>query len=95
MGQLRSVVRAYAGLDLSPADLLEAVDARVRELGTEQIASCVYAVVDSRVVIARVRERRAPPAAARRCGAVRRLDAPLGPPLGAGPVAFSSGRGEA
>ena len=93
MGQLRSVVRAYAGLDLSPADLLEAVDARVRELGTDQIASCIYAVVDSRSSLARVRQRRAPPAAARqsRRQHVERLDAPLGPPLGAGPVALRQG----
>ena len=44
------------------------------------------------VVVARVRECRASPATARRVPAPSsRLDAPLGPPLGAGPVAFRQG----
>jgi signal transduction histidine kinase/FixJ family two-component response regulator len=88
MGQLRSVIRAYAGLDLSPADLLEAVDARVRELGTDQIASCVYAVVDSRSLSLEFANAGHLPPLLVRAGTVERLAAPLGPPLGAGPVAF-------
>ncbi len=46
MGQLRSAVRAYARLDLPPADLLEHLDAAVREIGRDQIVTCVYAVYD-------------------------------------------------
>jgi signal transduction histidine kinase/serine phosphatase RsbU (regulator of sigma subunit) len=88
MGQLRSVVRAYAGLELSPADLLEAVDARVRELGTDQIASCIYAVVDARTsTLVFANAGHLAPLLVD-AGTVRRLDDPLGPPLGAGPVVF-------
>ncbi|MGZ4500064.1 MAG: SpoIIE family protein phosphatase [Nocardioidaceae bacterium] len=46
MGQLRSAVRAYARLDLPPADVLECLDGMVRELGEDQIVTCVYAVFD-------------------------------------------------
>ncbi len=46
MGQLRAAIRAYARLDLPPADLLEHLDGLVRELGPDQIVSCVYAVFD-------------------------------------------------
>jgi signal transduction histidine kinase/DNA-binding response OmpR family regulator len=46
MGQLRSAVRAYAQLDLPPADVLENLDVAVRELGVDQIVTCVYAVYD-------------------------------------------------
>jgi signal transduction histidine kinase/serine phosphatase RsbU (regulator of sigma subunit)/anti-sigma regulatory factor (Ser/Thr protein kinase) len=90
MGQLRSVVRAYAGLDLSPADLMEAADARVREFETEQIASCIYAVVDSRASSLEFANAGHPPPVLIDAGAgtVARLHAPLGPPLGAGPAAY-------
>ena len=37
MGQLRSAVRAYARLDLPPADVLEHLDGVVRELGDDHI----------------------------------------------------------
>ncbi|MCU1602653.1 MAG: histidine kinase [Frankiales bacterium] len=46
MGQLRSATRAYAQLDLPPADVLENLDIAVRELGEDQIVTCVYAVYD-------------------------------------------------
>ena len=46
MGQLRSAVRAYARLDLPPADLLESLDGLVREIGEDQIVTCIYAVFD-------------------------------------------------
>ncbi len=91
MGQLRAVVRAYAGLDMSPADLLEAVDARVREFGTEQIATCVYAVVDTRSSSLEFANAGHLPPLLVAEGDVSRLDSPLGPPLGAGPVAFRQG----
>ena len=46
MGQLRAAIRAYARLDLPPADLLEFLDGIVRELGENQIVTCLYAVFD-------------------------------------------------
>ena len=91
MGQLRSIVGAYAGLDLSPADLLEAVDACVREFGTEQIASCIYAVVDSRSSALQFANAGHLPPLLVSAGAVERLDTPLGPPLGAGPATLGLG----
>ncbi len=46
MGQLRAAVRAYARLDLPPADLLESLDGLVRDIGDDQIVTCIYAVFD-------------------------------------------------
>jgi anti-sigma regulatory factor (Ser/Thr protein kinase) len=46
MGQLRSAIRAYTRLDLPPDELLGHLDGLVRELGGDQIVSCVYAVFD-------------------------------------------------
>ena len=48
MGQLRTAVRAFARLDLPPADILESLDTIVRDLGEVQIVTCVYAVFDPR-----------------------------------------------
>ncbi len=47
MGQLRAAVRAYARLDLPPADLLESLDGLVREIDEDQIVTCIYAVFDA------------------------------------------------
>src|SRR5664280_377291 len=93
MGQLRSAVRAYAGLGLSAPDLMEALDDRVRELGTGQIASCVYAVVDARSsTLEFANAGHLPPLLISADGTtVDRLDSPLGPPLGAGPMAIRQG----
>ncbi|HSP37792.1 MAG TPA: SpoIIE family protein phosphatase [Frankiaceae bacterium] len=46
MGQLRAAARAYARLDLPPADILEYLDGLVRDLGEDQIVPCLYAVYD-------------------------------------------------
>jgi serine phosphatase RsbU (regulator of sigma subunit)/anti-sigma regulatory factor (Ser/Thr protein kinase) len=46
MGQLRAAVRAYARIDLTPADVLEFLDGVVSDLGDDQIVTCVYAVYD-------------------------------------------------
>src|SRR5262249_38122554 len=48
MGRLRTAVRAYAQLELSPADVLESLDTVVPPLGPEQIVTCLYAVFDPR-----------------------------------------------
>ncbi len=48
MGQLRAAVRAYAQLELSPADVLEMLDHVVGQLGAEQIVTCLVAVFDPR-----------------------------------------------
>ncbi len=47
MGQLRSAVRAFAKLDLPPAEVLEYLDALVEDLEGDQLVTCVYAIFDS------------------------------------------------
>ena len=47
MGQLRSAVRAFAKLELPPAEVLEHLDSMVQELHGDQIVTCVYALFDS------------------------------------------------
>jgi anti-sigma regulatory factor (Ser/Thr protein kinase) len=54
MGQLRAAVRAYARLDLAPADLLEHLDGLVRGLEGDQIVTCVYAVFDPADLVLRL-----------------------------------------
>ena len=68
MGQLRAAVRAYAQLELSPADVLECLDEVVRQLGPEQLVTCLYAVFDPRDRVAHLRQRRA---ISRRCWRAR------------------------
>ncbi len=46
MGQLRAAGRAYARLDLPPADVLELLEATVSELGQSHLATCIYGVYD-------------------------------------------------
>jgi len=87
MGQLRAAIRAYARLDLPPADVLEHLDGVVRELGAVQIVTCVYAVfdpTDRSLIYANAGHL---PPLLRVAGApARRLTGSAGPPLGAGPL---------
>ncbi len=46
MGQLRATVRAYARLDLDPADILRLLDRAVRDINSYTIVTCIYAVYD-------------------------------------------------
>ncbi|NJC69616.1 SpoIIE family protein phosphatase [Planosporangium thailandense] len=90
MGQLRAAVRAYARLDLPPADVLEFLDGVVRDLGNDQIVTCVYAVYDpgdARLTYANAGH--LPPVLVSPDGSVRRLTGAAGPPLGTGPVTLS------
>ena len=84
MGQLRAAVRAYARLDLPPADLLELLDGVVRDLGEDQIVTCVYAVFDPWArTLTWANAGHLPPLVRLPDGEVQRLDALGGPPLGA------------
>jgi len=86
MAQLSAAVRAYARLDLPPADVLEHLDDLVRDLGEDQIVTCVYAVYDPRdrrLTLANAGH--LPPLLAEPGAPVRRLDEGAGPPLGSGP----------
>jgi signal transduction histidine kinase/DNA-binding response OmpR family regulator/serine phosphatase RsbU (regulator of sigma subunit) len=87
MGQLRTAVRAYARLDFPAADILEYLDAVVRDLGEGQIATCVYAVfdpTDRSLVYASAGH--LPPLLTCPGEPTRRLTGSAGPPLGAGPL---------
>lgn len=86
MGQLRSAVRAYAALDLTPVEVLELLDRLVQELGSHQIVTCVYAVHDAAdQTLTYANAGHPPPLLARHdlVDNVARVEA-TGPPLGAG-----------
>ncbi|WP_019873847.1 SpoIIE family protein phosphatase [Sporichthya polymorpha] len=90
MGQLRSAIRAYARLDLPPADILELVDGAVRELGEDQIVTCVYAVFDPvERTLSFANAGHLPPLLASPGRPVRVLADGAGPPMGSGPIAMS------
>ena len=84
MGQLRSAVRAYARLDLPPAEILEHLDGVVRELGDDQIVTCIYAVFDPYDrVLSYANAGHLPPMLRRADGTVRQLQGADSAPLGA------------
>ena len=86
MGQLRSAVRAYARLDLPPADLLESLDGLVRELGEDHIVTCIYAVFDPADRCLRFANAgHLPPIIGVPGGECRIVDGEENPPLGVGP----------
>ena len=86
MGQLRAAVRAYARLDLPPADLLESLDGLVREIGEDQIVTCIYAVFDpSDRVLRWANAGHLPPIVAVPGGECRVIGGEENPPLGVGP----------
>ena len=86
MGQLRAAVRAYARLDLPPADLLESLDGIVRELGEDQIVTCIYAVFDPADRVLRFANAgHLPPIVALPGGDCYLVEGSENPPLGVGP----------
>jgi PAS domain S-box-containing protein len=86
MGQLRAAVRAYARLDLPPADLLESLDGLVREIGEDQIVTCIYAVFDpSDRVLRFANAGHLPPIVTSSGGESRLARGVENPPLGVGP----------
>ena len=90
MGQLRAAIRAYARLDLPPADVLEFLDGVVRDLGGDQIVTCVYAVYDpGERRLAYANAGHLPPLLVHPGGRVERLTGAAGPPLGSGPFTLA------
>ena len=90
MGQLRAAVRAYARLDMPPADLLEFIDALVRDLGEDQIVTCLYAVYDpGEGTLSYANAGHLPPLIAVEGSGVRRLTGAEGSPLGSGPLVLT------
>lgn len=95
MGQLRSAVRAYAQLELSPADVLEMLDHVVGQMGAEQIVTCLVAVFDPRdSSLAYANAGHLPPLLSVPGEAPRRLDESAGPPLGTGAPLFTEARAD-
>ncbi len=93
MGQLRAAVRAYARLDLPPAEVLEQLDGIVSELSSNQLVTCIYAVYDP--AMGELRYANAghlPPLLVAPGAGAQRLPEATGPPLGAGPARFGEHR---
>ena len=83
MGQLRTAIRAFATLDLEPAEVLTHLNELVLQLTDEQIVTCVYALfdpADGSLVLANAGH---PPAVViAPDGAVSTVPTALDPPLG-------------
>ncbi|MFI9274998.1 SpoIIE family protein phosphatase [Kitasatospora sp. NPDC052896] len=91
MGQLRTVARTLATLDLPPAQVLARLDETATGIGEGQFATCVCAVydpVDRSCTLAGAGH--LPPVVMAADGNARTLDLPPGVPLGVGGVAFES-----
>lgn len=84
MGQVKSAVRAYARLDLAPAEIAEHMDGLVHDMPGDEIVTCVYAVYDpAEGTIGYANAGHLPPLIVDPAGTVSRMDV-TGPPLGAG-----------
>ncbi|MGD1221038.1 SpoIIE family protein phosphatase [Streptomyces krungchingensis] len=91
MGQLRTTVQTLAGLDLPPDEVLHHLDEQARRLGSDHIATCLYAIYDPishRLLMANAGH---PPAVLLHPdGRTEILRVPPGPPIGVGDVLFES-----
>ncbi|MFE9994546.1 SpoIIE family protein phosphatase [Streptomyces avermitilis] len=91
MGQLRTSVQTLAGLDLPPDEVLHHLDEQAQRLGSDHIATCLYAIYDPishRLLMASAGH---PPAMLLHPdgrGEVLRI--PPGAPIGVGGVVFES-----
>jgi len=93
MGQLRAAVRAYAWLDLPPGDVLQFLDGVVRDLGNDQIVTCVYAVYDpGDRTLSYANAGHLPPLVLTPGESARRLTGAADPPLGTGPLTLAEER---
>ncbi|MGH9126543.1 MAG: ATP-binding SpoIIE family protein phosphatase, partial [Acidimicrobiales bacterium] len=89
MGQLRSAVRAYARLDLQPAQVLKLLDPVVEDFGEDHIVTCVYAVYDpTSTTLHYANAGHLPPLLRHPDGSVSRLSRASAPPLGSGNSQF-------
>ncbi|MEV5150122.1 SpoIIE family protein phosphatase [Streptomyces sp. NPDC052727] len=90
MGQLRSATRAFAGLDLDPAEVLRQLD-RLTEDVEHTIATCAYCRYDPERGQCRISlAGHLPPALVRAGRPAQLLDLPSGVPLGVGGTAFET-----
>ncbi len=88
-------MRAYAQLELSPADVLEMLDHVVGQLGAEQIVTCLFAIFDPRdCSLTYANAGALPPLLVAPGEPARRLDESAGPPLGTGSPLFTEARAD-
>ncbi len=91
MGQLRTTVQTLAGLDLPPQEVLYHLDEQAQRLGSDRMATCVYAVYDPiahRLVVANAGH--PPPVMLHADGRTEVLKVPEGAPIGVGGVPFEA-----
>ncbi|SEG43230.1 Serine phosphatase RsbU, regulator of sigma subunit [Actinacidiphila yanglinensis] len=91
MGQFRTSVITMAALDLPPAQLLRHLDNLAHRLGTEHLATCVYAVYDPiHRTLTLANAGHIPPVLAGSDGRGELLRIPGGAPIGVGGVPFET-----
>ena len=91
MGQFRTAVQTMAALDLPPAQLLRHLDNLAQRLGTDHLATCVYAVYDPiHRTLTLANAGHIPPVLARHDGLSELLRIPKGAPIGVGGVPFET-----
>ena len=91
MGQLRTTAQTLAGLDLPPQEVLHHLDEQAQRLGSDRMATCLYAVYDPvahRIVVANAGH--PPPVMLHVGGRAEVLRVPPGAPIGVGGVAFEA-----
>ncbi|MFE3264375.1 SpoIIE family protein phosphatase [Streptomyces sp. NPDC059215] len=91
MGQLRTTAQTLAGLDLPPQEVLHHLDEQAQRLGTDRMATCLYAVYDPvshRITIANAGH--PPPVLLHLGGRAEVLRVPPGAPTGVGGVDFEA-----
>nr|WP_309484153.1 SpoIIE family protein phosphatase [Streptomyces himalayensis] len=91
MGQLRTTAQTLAGLDLPPQEVLHHLDEQAQRLGSDRMATCLYAVYDPvthRITIANAGH--PPPVLLHLSGRAEVLRVPAGAPIGVGGVDFEA-----
>ncbi len=91
MGQLRTTVQTLAGLDLPPQEVLHHLDEQAQRLGTDRMATCLYAVydpVEHRITAANAGH--PPPVLLHTDGSTELVDLPPNAPIGVGGVDFET-----
>ncbi|MFE6284771.1 SpoIIE family protein phosphatase [Streptomyces sp. NPDC057877] len=91
MGQLRTTAQTLAGLDLPPQEVLHHLDEQAQRLGTDRMATCLYAVYDPvnhRITVANAGH--PPPVLLHLGGRAEVLRVPAGAPIGVGGVDFEA-----
>ncbi|MGA5564227.1 SpoIIE family protein phosphatase [Streptomyces platensis] len=91
MGQLRTTVQTLARLDLPPEEVLYHLDEQAQRLGSEHMATCLYAIYDpisQRLLVADAGH--PPPVLLHPDGSGEVLQVPPGAPIGVGGVPFET-----